>query len=149
MQHDGSLDRPVTYRAEGQACADNARRSVFTGASLQVLPRVTPPPTAVRAHDWHTALPSLCLRSVRAGEHGNGTSWLEARVASAGVVAAVSPTYARELATQPGGLGLHEPFASYLSLYDQVLASRRRSGGAEPPPVLDRVRSARVPRSAA
>lgn len=58
---------------------------------------------------WRTCgLPSGCAE-LRPGWE-TGANWLQAGVASADLVTAVSPTHARELRTVLGGFGLHDRF---------------------------------------
>src|SRR5207302_409631 len=54
---------------EGSDYPDNARRfALFARAALAVLPRIAPSARILHAHDWHTALAPVYLRTAHAGE---------------------------------------------------------------------------------
>lgn len=67
--HDGFFDRDGIYGDGGADYADNPRRfAFFARAALDVLPRLVSGPVLLHAHDWHTALAPLYLRSVLADD---------------------------------------------------------------------------------
>jgi starch synthase len=58
------FDRPGVYGESGADYPDNARRySFFCAAALQALPQITRGAVLVHAHDWHTALVPVYLRT--------------------------------------------------------------------------------------
>lgn len=58
------FDRPGLYGPNGADYPDNARRyACFVLASLAVLPQIAPGPAILHAHDWHTALAPVYLRT--------------------------------------------------------------------------------------
>ena len=59
------FDRPGLYGEGGADYADNAQRfAFFFLAALEVLPRIARSPAILHAHDWHTALAPVYLRTV-------------------------------------------------------------------------------------
>lgn len=69
VEHDGFFQRDGIYGEAGTDYSDNARRfAFFTLAALQVLPRLAPAPNVLHAHDWHTALAPVYLRTALAGQ---------------------------------------------------------------------------------
>ena len=63
------FDRPGLYGADGSDYPDNARRyAFFARAALAILPRICEPPVLLHAHDWHTALAPVYLRTLHAGD---------------------------------------------------------------------------------
>ncbi|MGE3525614.1 MAG: glycogen synthase [Gemmatimonadales bacterium] len=59
------FDRPGLYGEGGSDYGDNHRRyAFFCAAVLELLPRLTRSPAAVHAHDWHTALVPVYLRTL-------------------------------------------------------------------------------------
>jgi starch synthase len=68
LDHPRSFDRPGIY-GEGADYPDNARRfAIYCRGALAALPRIAPGPQVVHAHDWHTALAPVYLRTVLASE---------------------------------------------------------------------------------
>lgn len=71
VEHEGFFDRPGIYgpgNGDGDY-PDNARRFAFlTLAALRALPTLAPGPAVVHAHDWHTALAPVLLRTVLRGD---------------------------------------------------------------------------------
>lgn len=64
VAHPHFFDRPGIYGDAGGEYQDNARRFAFLVlAALEALPRFVSGPTILHAHDWHTALAPLYLRS--------------------------------------------------------------------------------------
>lgn len=58
------FDRPGLYGIAGADYEDNARRyAFFARAALAALPRIAEPPMLLHAHDWHTALAAVYLRT--------------------------------------------------------------------------------------
>jgi starch synthase len=70
VEHEGFFDRPGLYGENGNGdYGDNARRfAFFTLAALQSLPVLAPGPAVIHAHDWHTALAPVLLRTVLRGD---------------------------------------------------------------------------------
>ncbi|HEU5040958.1 MAG TPA: glycogen/starch synthase [Gemmatimonadales bacterium] len=69
IEHQEYFSRPGIYGESGGDYPDNARRFAFFAlAALTALPRLVPGPVLLHAHDWHTALAPVYLRSVLAGE---------------------------------------------------------------------------------
>ena len=64
------FDRPGLYGTAGADYPDNARRyACFAMAALTVLPRIAGDgPVLLHAHDWHTALAPVYLRTAFAGD---------------------------------------------------------------------------------
>ena len=63
------FDRPGLYGVDGADYPDNARRyAFFARAALAVLPRICSTPVLLHAHDWHTALAPVYLRTIHAGD---------------------------------------------------------------------------------
>ncbi|HKV76156.1 MAG TPA: glycogen/starch synthase [Gemmatimonadales bacterium] len=64
IDHPASFDRPGIY-GEGADYPDNPRRfAVYCRAALAALPHLAPGSGIVHAHDWHTALAPVYLRTV-------------------------------------------------------------------------------------
>ena len=65
LDHPHFFDRPGLYGENGYDYPDNPRRyAFFSLAALLALPRVAPnAPVVLHAHDWHTALASVYLRT--------------------------------------------------------------------------------------
>jgi starch synthase len=69
IEHPEFFDRPGIYGDNGSDYGDNARRfAFFCMAALGVLPRIAPDAHVLHAHDWHTALAPVYLRTHFAGE---------------------------------------------------------------------------------
>jgi starch synthase len=69
IANDGYFDRERLYGDDDGAYPDNHRRfAFFCRAALEALPRVSPGATLVHAHDWHTALALVYLRTTLAGQ---------------------------------------------------------------------------------
>jgi len=69
IHHAGFFDRPGIYGEDGTGYDDNPERFAFYNlAALQVLPELAEVPVVVHAHDWHTALSSVYLRTRFAGQ---------------------------------------------------------------------------------
>ena len=132
IEHDGFFDRDGLYGQDGADYADNPRRFAFFAlAALHALRRLARGPTVLHAHDWHTALGPVYMRTAFAAQpdfsaiptvlsvHNAGfqgafgdENWLQAGLTSADLVTTVSPTHAGELRTSLGGFGLHDTFHS-------------------------------------
>jgi starch synthase len=58
------FDRAGIYGEDKRDYGDNMRRfALFSAAAVQSLPRITPGPVLLHAHDWHTALAPAYLRT--------------------------------------------------------------------------------------
>jgi starch synthase len=69
IEHLDYFNRPGIYGENGADYPDNARRFAFFAlAAVTALPRLVPGPVLLHAHDWHTALAPVYLRTVLAGE---------------------------------------------------------------------------------
>jgi starch synthase len=69
IEHLDYFNRADIYGEAGADYPDNARRFAFFAlAALTVLPRLVPGPVLLHAHDWHTALAPVYLRTLFAGE---------------------------------------------------------------------------------
>src|SRR5215470_16829402 len=65
LEHLDFFNRAGIYGEAGGDYADNARRfAFFAFASCLALPKITVGPAVVHAHDWHTALAPVYLRTV-------------------------------------------------------------------------------------
>ncbi len=68
VANDHYFDRPDLYGENGGAYGDNHRRfAFFCRAALEALPRLLRRPPVIHAHDWHTALALIYLRTSLAG----------------------------------------------------------------------------------
>src|SRR5262249_22827252 len=64
IEHLDYFNRAGIYGESGADYADNARRfAFFAYASCLALPTVAPGPCVLHAHDWHTALAPVYLRT--------------------------------------------------------------------------------------
>ena len=69
VDHPGSFDRAGIYGEDGADYPDNARRfALFCRAALGALPDLAKPPLVLHAHDWHTALAPVYLRTLLADD---------------------------------------------------------------------------------
>ncbi len=69
LEHPEFFDRPGIYSDNESDYPDNARRfAFFCLAALAALPRIAPDALVLHAHDWHTALAPVYLRTFL-GEH--------------------------------------------------------------------------------
>jgi starch synthase len=69
VEHDGYFGRPGLYgHRKGDYEDNHLRFAFFCRAVLDKLPEVSPGPTIIHAHDWHTALASVFLRTLLAGD---------------------------------------------------------------------------------
>lgn len=69
VDHPPSFDRRGIYGEAGADYPDNARRfALFCRAALQALPELARAPMVMHAHDWHTALAPVYLRTELAGD---------------------------------------------------------------------------------
>ncbi len=74
IEHLGYFNRVGIYGESGADYPDNARRFAFFAlAAMIALPRLVPGPVLLHAHDWHTALAPVYLRTVLAGDRQNRT----------------------------------------------------------------------------
>ena len=68
IEHEGFFGRDGLYGdATGDFRDNHLRWAFFCRAALEWLPRVSPGPTIIHAHDWHTALAATFLRSTLKG----------------------------------------------------------------------------------
>ena len=69
IEHPDFFDRPGIYGDGGADYPDNARRfAFFCLAALTALPDIAPEAQVLHAHDWHTALAPVYLRTAFAGQ---------------------------------------------------------------------------------
>ena len=69
VEHEGYFGRPGLYGDHRGDYRDNHLRfAFFCRAVLEKLPEVSPGPTIIHAHDWHTALASVLLRTLSSGD---------------------------------------------------------------------------------
>ena len=69
LEHLEYFNRPGIYGENAVDYPDNARRFAFFAlAALTALPRLVSGPVLLHAHDWHTALVPVYLRTTLAGE---------------------------------------------------------------------------------
>lgn len=69
VEHDGYFDRPGIYGdAEGAYPDNHLRFAFFSRAVLEWLPHIAEGPAILHAHDWHTALAPIYLRTLLAGQ---------------------------------------------------------------------------------
>jgi starch synthase len=69
IEHLDYFNRHGIYGENGADYADNHRRFAFFAlAAMTALPRLVPGPILLHAHDWHTALAPVYLRSILAQE---------------------------------------------------------------------------------
>jgi len=68
VEHPEYFDRDGIYGADGADYPDNARRfAFFCLAAVTALPQIAPGADVLHAHDWHTALAPVYLRTALAG----------------------------------------------------------------------------------
>ena len=66
VEHAGFFDRPGIYgdgNGDGDYCDTSRRFAFLTLAALRALPALAPHPLVLHAHDWHTALATVFLRT--------------------------------------------------------------------------------------
>lgn len=69
VEHDGYFDRQGLYGDKQGDYPDNhVRFAFFCRSVLDKLPEISPGPTIIHAHDWHTALAPVFLRTLLAGD---------------------------------------------------------------------------------
>jgi starch synthase len=69
IEHPDFFDRAGIYGDNGADYPDNARRfAFFCLAALTALPQIAPKTQVLHAHDWHTALAPVYLRTTLAAE---------------------------------------------------------------------------------
>jgi starch synthase len=79
------FDRDGLYGENGVDYADNARRfAFFCLAALSALPRLVRAPLVLHAHDWHTALAPVYLRTYGKGHPFYRRAWTVLSVHNAG-----------------------------------------------------------------
>src|SRR5438128_7663895 len=73
IEHPDFFDRAGIYGDNGADYPDNARRfAFFCLAALTALPEIAPEAQLLHAHDWHTALAPVYLRTAFAGQPFHG-----------------------------------------------------------------------------
>jgi starch synthase len=71
IEHLDYFNRPGIYGENAIDYPDNARRfAFFAMAAVTALPRLVPGPVVLHAHDWHTALALVFLRTTMADRFG-------------------------------------------------------------------------------
>ena len=69
LDHPSFFDRPGIYGENGGDYPDNGERfAYFCRAALELLPSIVPGALVVHAHDWHSALAPVYLRTVLKGD---------------------------------------------------------------------------------
>jgi starch synthase len=69
IEHDGYFGRQGLYGdGQGDYSDNHIRFAFFCRAALAALPSVSPGPTTIHAHDWHSALAPVFLRTELAGD---------------------------------------------------------------------------------
>ncbi|HYK82209.1 MAG TPA: glycogen/starch synthase [Gemmatimonadales bacterium] len=85
IEHPEFFDRAGIYGDDAGDYPDNALRfAFFCLASLTVLPQIAPDVQVLHAHDWHTALAPVYLRTMFAGEAVHGRLGVVLSVHNAG-----------------------------------------------------------------
>ena len=75
IEHLDYFNRPGIYGENAVDYPDNARRFAFFAlAAVTALPRLVPGPVLLHAHDWHTALALVYLRTVLPSERFAATA---------------------------------------------------------------------------
>jgi starch synthase len=75
IEHLEYFNRPGIYGENAIDYPDNARRFAFFAlAAVTALPRLVPGPVLLHAHDWHTALALVYLRTLVAEQYSNGVT---------------------------------------------------------------------------
>ncbi|MFZ5623241.1 MAG: glycogen synthase [Gemmatimonadota bacterium] len=70
IDHPASFDRPGIYGDAHGDFSDNARRfACFTLAALAAIPQLVSGPALIHAHDWHTGLVPVYLRTTHTWDH--------------------------------------------------------------------------------
>jgi starch synthase len=75
IEHLEYFNRPGIYGENAVDYLDNARRFAFFAlAAVTALPRLISGPVLLHAHDWHTALALVYLRTLMAEQYSNGVT---------------------------------------------------------------------------
>src|SRR5690348_6594966 len=75
IEHLDYFNRPGIYGENAVDYPDNARRFAFFAlAAVTALPRLVTGPVLLHAHDWHTALALVYLRTLKAEQYSNGVT---------------------------------------------------------------------------
>jgi len=102
IENGAYFDRAGLYGEDGGDYADNHMRfSFFCRAVLEWLPRVSPKYTTIHAHDWHTALTSVYLRSTLSGDPYYDSLAAVLTVHNAGYQGHYSPAVIGDLGIDP------------------------------------------------
>lgn len=67
VDHPPSFDRPALYGEGGDYPDNDQRFALFSHAALRLLPDIATGPVVLHAHDWHTALVPVYLRTLYEG----------------------------------------------------------------------------------
>lgn len=109
VDHPGYFDRDGIYVEKGADYPDNPRRfALFTRAALEAIPLVVKGPVLVHAHDWHSALALVYMRSyadLRRRFLGTGTIM---SVHNAGYQGYFSPSVIADLGIPPETFNHHQ-----------------------------------------
>src|SRR5258708_3373050 len=127
IEHPEYFDRDGIYGADGADYPDNARRfAFFCLAALTALPQIAPDARVLHAHDWHTALAPVYLRTAFAGQAPYDGL---ATVLSVHMYTALAPVYLR---TAFAGQAPYDGLATVLSVHNAGF-----QGHFPPPTVSD------------
>jgi starch synthase len=75
IEHLEYFNRPGIYGENAVDYPDNARRFAFFAlAAMTALPRLVPGPVVLHAHDWHTALALVYVRTVLKDRYSHGVT---------------------------------------------------------------------------
>ena len=103
IEHEGYFGREGLYGTGGSDHADNhIRFAFFCRAALDFLPKVSPGPTIIHAHDWHTALAPVSLRTALAGHAYYDQVASVLTVHNAGYQGHYGPEVLQDLGLDPG-----------------------------------------------
>lgn len=109
VDHPAYFDREGIYVEGGADYPDNPRRfALFTRAALEVVSMVVKGPVLVHAHDWHSSLALVYMRSytdLRRRFHGTGAVL---SVHNAGYQGHFSPAVIGDLGIPPETFNLHQ-----------------------------------------
>lgn len=109
VDHPGYFDREGIYVERGADYPDNPRRfALFTRAALEAIPLIAKGPVLVHAHDWHSALAFVYMRSysdLRGRFHGTPAVL---SVHNAGYQGHFSPAVVGDLGIPPETFNYHQ-----------------------------------------
>ena len=102
LEHPRFFDRAGVYGEAGRDYPDNAERwAFFSRAAVAALPGLVAGPFILHAHDWHTALALVYLRSVHRGNPWYDAIRTELSVHTAGYQGHYPPEMCRTLGIPP------------------------------------------------